>query len=70
MGLPVDPSPNITGGPLVLREQVGQHIPKLSPNAGHSVESDAVATALIDTMCVFFANLNCRIDGGVAYSHP
>lgn len=53
------PHRDITGGPLVLRElhteQVRYHIPKLSPNAGHSVEGDAVAAALMHTVCMFFA---------------
>ena len=53
------PHQDITGGPLVLRELhaegVRYHVPKLSANAGHRVEGDAVAAALMHTMCMFFA---------------
>lgn len=57
--LPMEPLTETSVVPPVLKElhteQVRCHVPKLSPNAGHRVEVDAVAMALLHIVCMFFA---------------
>lgn len=57
--LPMEPLTETSVVPPVLKElhteQVRCHVPKLSPNAGHRVEVDAVAVALLHIVCMFFA---------------
>lgn len=57
--LPLETSLGCHWQSLVLKELhaegVGYHVPKLSLNRGHGVEGDTGATALVHTVCVFFA---------------